>query len=531
MKLLILTVLITLSFSLFAQITPNSQWTWMNGDSTVNKFGIYGLREIANPNNNPGARDYSSSWKDASGNLWLFGGNVSCPFYGTGLFDDLWKYDISNNQWIWMNGGSGPWQGGVYGTQGVPSPYNQPGSRELSISWTDNVGNLWLFGGHGFTTVSGQFYLDDLWKYDPSNNEWTWIKDSAANQLGVYGTKGVPNDTNKPGGREDGASWTDALGNLWIFGGWGYSASGSSYSSNTLNDLWKYDISTNQWTWISGDSTHNQWGIYGTKGISAASNKPGVRSSSSTWIDASGKFWLFGGYGYDAFGNQDFLNDLWKFDPLINQWTWINGDKTIDQVSVYGTKGVAATANSPGSRAWGRTWVDGSGNLWMFGGVTPSSNRVNDLWKYNPITNQWTWVKGDNSINQSGSYGILGTSASANKPGSRSAGLTWADALGNLWLFGGNGKGASTGSGNLNDLWKLDATSFVWIGITSTDWTVGSNWSGGVVPGPTNYIIIPYPTPYSATIPPTISVSCRSITIQPGALVNLGTDAHLNVTH
>ena len=38
-------------------------------------------------------------------------------------------------------------------------------------------------------------------------------------QVGVYGTKGVPDAANVPGAREESISWTDSHGNLWLFGG------------------------------------------------------------------------------------------------------------------------------------------------------------------------------------------------------------------------------------------------------------------------------------------------------------------------
>ena len=53
------------------------------------------------------------------------------------------------------------------------------------------------------------------------------------------------------------------------------------------------------WTWVSGDATIDQSGVYGTKGEGDAANKPGSRDSSISWIDLSGNLWLFGGSGYD----------------------------------------------------------------------------------------------------------------------------------------------------------------------------------------------------------------------------------------
>ncbi len=71
-----------------------------------------------------------------------------------------------------------------------------------------------------------------------------------------------------------------------------------------LNDLWKYSISNNSWTWISGNNTINQNGIYGIQGISSSNNIPGSRDNSISWIDSlNNNLFLFGGQGYDSVGN------------------------------------------------------------------------------------------------------------------------------------------------------------------------------------------------------------------------------------
>ena len=134
--------------------------------------------------------------------------------------------------------------------------------------------------------------------------------DNTVNNAGVYGTQDVAAPGNKPGARCDSVSWTDADGDLWLFGGYGYDSAGGE---GDLNDLWKYDTSTGLWTWVSGDSTVNNAGVYGTKGVAAPGNKPGARSRSVSWTDADGDLWLFGGYGYDSAGGEGRLNDLWKY--------------------------------------------------------------------------------------------------------------------------------------------------------------------------------------------------------------------------
>ncbi len=71
MKNFILTfaIILFISFGANAQITSNSKWTWLKGDTTSYLYGIYGQQGIADKTNKPGAREKGVSWSDASGNL------------------------------------------------------------------------------------------------------------------------------------------------------------------------------------------------------------------------------------------------------------------------------------------------------------------------------------------------------------------------------------------------------------------------------------------------------------------------------
>jgi hypothetical protein len=75
------------------------------------------------------------------------------------------------------------------------------------------------------------------------------------------------------------------------------------------------------------------------------------------------------GYGYDATGAVGNLNDLWRFSPSTGLWTWVSGGNTDNASGVYGTQGTAAAGNVPGARYAATSWIDSSGNLWLFGGV------------------------------------------------------------------------------------------------------------------------------------------------------------------
>ena len=125
-----------------------------------------------------------------------------------------------------------------------------------------------------------------------------------------------------------------------------------------------------------------------------------------------------------------------------NEWAWMSGSNVSGQTGTYGTIGVAAAANVPGFRNFGAvSWTDTSGNLWLFGGnelplTATNSGDLNDLWKYNIASGQWTWVNGSNTVNQNGNYGAIYTPAATNVPGARDSAVSWIDSNGNLWLFG-----------------------------------------------------------------------------------------------
>ncbi len=658
-----------------------NQWTWISGVETLPPNsaplpGLYGTLQQAAAGNAPGGRGESVSWVDTKGDLWLFGGRGYDAAGNLGWLNDLWMFNPSNNEWEWMGGAStlaeseNDFYGepGVYGDLGTPDAKNWPGSREEATSWTDSQGNLWLFGGYGFDAAYNFGFLNDLWRFDPTINQWTWVagtNDIAPSLVdpGVYGALGVGELGDTPGGREGGASWTDNQGNFWLFGGIGYDAAGNLVY---LNDLWRFGLATNglpvaatptisptsgtyttmqsvtitdstpgvtifylvngvappteytgpitvtssetieaiaegsgyansavstatytvklpvaatpvfsvmpgsyaspqrvmisdatpgaviyyttsgnpttgsavykgpitvstsdtvqaiavangyaesaigsasyviaptsalgEWEWVNGGSTVPQCGnsstpcgnpgVYGALGASAIGNLPGGREFAASWTDQGGKLWLFGGEGSDSAGVFGLLNDLWKFDPTLGEWTWEGGTSTfgptLGSSGVYGTQGSADQKNMPGSRYLASTWTDTAGNFWLFGGFgldsAGVSGTLDDLWQFNPSTMLWTWIGGPSAFAagclksdtcvQAGVYGTLGTPSADNIPGGREAAVTWTDAAGNFWLFGGNGTDSVGNSGMLNDLWEFSPSTGLW------SWIAGSN--------------------------------------------------------
>jgi hypothetical protein len=417
------------------------------GANTLNAQGRYETQGTPTGSNAPGARENAVRWVDSSNRVWVFGGYGYDGSGNLAYLNDLWRFDGS--AWTWISGSAAGDRVGVYGTKGAGAAGNVPGGRSGATAWLGPTGNLWLFGGYGRGASAGApGALNDLWQFDGSH--WIWVAGSdAANQTGTYGTKGVAAPSNAPGGRSGAASWRDSGGTIWLFGGEGFGAS----ASGALSDLWKFDSSG--WTWVGGTGTSGQAGIYGSKGVPAASNVPGGRKLASAVADASGNGWLFGGSGLDGVGVSGYLNDLWRFDGA--SWTWVAGSQNAGQPGVYGTKGVADANNVPGGRAGAGAWRDAAGRFWLFGGLAANgaaTGHRNDLWMFDGAS--WTWVQGSNGFDQPGTYGTKGVTDSANLPGGRGHGLWWTDALGQTWLFGGRGVAAAAGAtGLLNDLWRL----------------------------------------------------------------------------
>jgi N-acetylneuraminic acid mutarotase len=433
----------------------HNDWAWIAGAQTANQHGANNPPSATPPTSivtsTPGGVRYPATWTDNSGKLWLFSGygystNTSAspqPWW----FQEMWNYvgtGTANYQGDYVN----------YWSMVTPTSASVPVGRWGAVTWTDPAtGDLWLFGGQDQYTS----FLNDLWHYNISTSTWTKVT-GGANQSGVYGTQGVASASNFPGGRWGASGKIDASGALWLFGGYGYDSAGAS---GLLNDLWKY--SGGQWTWVSGAKIVNQNGVYGTQGTASVSNVPGGRQASVSWTDASGNFWLFGGYNLSPSGQPNAFNDLWEFSS--GQWKWVSGANVVNQTGVYGTQGTAAATNTPGARwstaAWADQDVSGNTRLWLFGGQgydATGNGSLADLWVFKG--GQWTWVKGPNSVSQKGIYGTAPTPITwpyvGNNPGSRWGSGYWIDNSGELWLFGGEGFDASSGNGNglLNDLWR-----------------------------------------------------------------------------
>lgn len=432
-------MIIVLTVTWFDAMGQGGSWTWMHGANTAQSPGNYGTKGIPSAGNEPPARYEAAYWVDLQGNFWLFGGHIQNGTAVSPPANDLWKYDVAANMWTWINGPnvlSSPNPNGVFGTKGIPSANNYPPAIGLGPAcWTDRAGDLWLYGGSGGI---GAYF--DLWKYNIASNEWTWMFRGVTSSP-AFGTKGVASASNAPGQlSEVNCGWVDKANCLWMFGG-------ADINGNAMNALWKYDISTGEWTWMSGSNTSGASGSYGVKGVEAATNEPSARFSYNHWQDRNGDFYVFGGGSFT--GNQ---NDVWRYRPSVNRWTWVAGRNVPNDNGSYPSKTCAfSDSYYPSSRIENTTPAMTGGScanaFWMFGGS--ASNSATDLWIFRTDSMNWALMSGGPTFS-TGNYGTKGVPSAANIPPGRAGHANWVDKKNNLWVFGG-----STGAGHRNDLWRF----------------------------------------------------------------------------
>jgi len=299
------------------------------------------------------------------------------------------------------------------------------------------------------TTVSGS---------SQSVNKWTWMAGAkVVNDAGSPGTLGSAAPTNIPPARAFAAYATDPSGNLWLYGGQG--------TGGIFSDLWRFD--GNNWTWIAGSQAAAA-PVYGTKGQAASTNTPGARSVAAMASDSKGNLWLFGG----VHGSADDRDDLWKFDGT--NWTWVGGNSTFNDGTIFGTMGVDSAGNYPSARHGATMTVDANDHPWIFGGyATQAIGSLNDIWRWDGA---FAWMGGQVLVNDPGAAGTLNVFSSGGTPMARTNTIVIQAADRSLfWLFGGAGTSAP-----LNDSWKFNYTGWAWSGGSANTEATASYGSRGV---------------------------------------------------
>lgn len=432
-------ILILISINSFSQ----NEWTWMSGYLTSDAVWIYprplptplsvkGTPWVLGSNIKPSVREHPAGGIANNNEIYVYGG-ASLEYE---FSSDFWVYDISQQKWAFISDFG--WEA-VFDNIGVESSIAHPGGRNRMASSIDKNGNIWLFGGlykNNYTNeISAQ---SDLWRYNPKTKKFTYFGDAT-------------NSLSKPDARYRVRAWFDDNNNFWMYGG----AIDNSTSTYSYNDLWKYNTTTNEWTFISGNKNTTYCkdcpnGVYPTtSGTSGVQYFPRARSDYAYWKDNSGNIWIYGGYaeshGADEFG------DLWKFNPINSEWTLISGGDILNPPK---------TATNPGSRNAPYCWVGNDDKLYMSGGQRQYWYFLRDTWCINTTNGNWELIKNDSLPNEapiSAGYRIESTS---NLPGSSVNILNHLTTGSHTYMFSGYGTGSNNLNGFTGAMWRYSLEDY-----------------------------------------------------------------------
>jgi len=243
--------------------------------------------------------------------------------------------------------------------------------------------------GHSLVTINGMGYLfggkgpegrpeiyNDLWKYDPTNKDWTRL-----------------NPPSSPVARHS-HSAAVSNGKMYVF-------FGVDSEVNVLRDIWSYDPVGNNWQQEpSSGSTPSARFLHSSIAIPDGriltfgglggdgnptdpcvwSYTPGVGSWEQRYYSPagsvygqsasifSGKMYIFGGYGCEGH-----TNNMMVYDPGLDSW-----EKVTIQGSIPMARTLCASAYS-------------GDLLWIFGGERASrGGDLKDTWEFSAANNTWT---------------------------------------------------------------------------------------------------------------------------------------------
>ncbi len=156
---------------------------------------------------------------------------------------------------------------------------------------------LWLFGGFGIDSTGESGLLNDLWEFNPSTLEWTWMGGSS-NGRNLRGQPGCmapwalqPPETFPEGDPMQQAGQITAAisGSLGqgLIRAEGIMVSSMTFGSSILPPRMGLD----------GRKQHRTHRGYGL-GLQPPETSL-ERARTHLWTDSNGDFWLFGGDGFD----------------------------------------------------------------------------------------------------------------------------------------------------------------------------------------------------------------------------------------
>jgi len=147
--------------SLWRFNNTTGQWAWMTGSPVYSSpLPVNGLSGVESASYTPGGRYGAAMWADQHGYIWLYGGFAYDTANALGYMNDLWRYNIATNKWVYINGSPGSVNvttAGL-GTLNTISQSNISGGSSYGVAWYYGT-YAYVFYGYGYGT-SGQGRLN-----------------------------------------------------------------------------------------------------------------------------------------------------------------------------------------------------------------------------------------------------------------------------------------------------------------------------------------------------------------------------------
>ena len=200
------------------------------------------------------------------------------PRYGVAiLFDGYGLNDDHPNDTCVFNVTSHHW------TRKSPEASPKPQYGHYMVFDTVNQKAI-MYGGHWSYGGGTHGYSDGVWTYDYQTDTWTKVDDATALPSRYWHSLAYDSDRGK----------------MVVFGG-------SGGETDSHDDTWLYDYSTNTW-----------------ERINVPLHPSGRKNSHMVYDPVTGRIILFGGLRE---GGEDPLNDLWILDTTQSTWTQVETAK------------------------------------------------------------------------------------------------------------------------------------------------------------------------------------------------------------
>jgi hemolysin type calcium-binding protein/galactose oxidase-like protein len=273
-----------------------------------------------------------------------------------GLFvNELWVFDVISGKWIEKTG----W---------TCMPKCPAGRAVHSMVYDDFHNKFVVFGGY---LISGHsFETNETWTYDLSSNKWL--------KLDFH-------DQQIPEPRHWGSLEYDPETHLvYLFGG--HFNNGKCPGDIMYNDVWRLNLSGSIPTWKNMKPEADP-----------KNGKPEPRQSDWIYNRFDNAFYVFGGKqelgpkpgsqcNASAESIQKFFNDIWRYDPVKNQWTLIQS-------------GQSDYTHYPKERRTQMVFDEQNNRMLMFSGLLSTDFEYGeDTWIYDFDDRRWSTMQDSDSV-------------------------------------------------------------------------------------------------------------------------------------